>query len=315
MSETTPEARFFGVSTPLQTFANAKDALEEEIEIEIIDDDPLPDSSKGYADDEEELAQYSGRVQKRINKFRYAQHEAERSRDDALRMRDDAIQYTRRLVQENQANRSLIQRGESALVAQIKEKASISLEQAKSQYREAHEQGDSEKILSANERFVAATADFREAEKHERVIRSRPAAPVQQIASDQIENKPPEPSQKAVEWKARNKWFGSDGNRPMTALAYGIHEDIVRKKNFVPDSDEYYEAIDAEMRGRFPEAFDNGGSKSLRRPNTVVAPSNRSTGTKRKTQLTASMVRLTKKLGITPEAYAKSLLQLGDIDG
>jgi hypothetical protein len=118
-----------------------------------------------------------------------------------------------------------------------------------------------------------------------------------------------------LEWTKNNPWFGPQGNREMTALAYGVHETLVREQGVVPDSDEYYEKIDAAMRSRFPEHFERDEApRSVQRnnpPPVVVAPANRNNGARpRKIQLTATQVSLAKRLGITPEQYAKSLLKL-----
>ena len=49
---------------------------------------------------------------------------------------------------------------------------------------------------------------------------------------------------------------------------------------------------------------------SQKPPSTVVAPSNRSNGAKpRKIQLSATQVSLAKRLGLTPEQYAKQLIK------
>ena len=100
----------------------------------------------------------------------------------------------------------------------------------------------------------------------------------------------------------------------MTALAYGVHERLVRDEGFDPNSDEYFEAIDATMRSRFPEHFDEGAgntqnaSSTSRRTNTVVAPSSRNNGARpRKVKLKGSQVQLAKRLGLTNEQYARQL--------
>jgi hypothetical protein len=66
------------------------------------------------------------------------------------------------------------------------------------------------------------------------------------------------------------------------------------------------------MRRRFPESFE--GSKR-EKPATVVASAKRSTAP-RKVTLTATQVSLAKKLGLTPEQYAKEMIKLnGDTYG
>ena len=78
-------------------------------------------------------------------------------------------------------------------------------------------------------------------------------------------------------------------------------------------TDEYYKQIDKEVRRRFPEEFadeQNDEKKSQRtKPSNVVAPAKRSTGPK-KIVLTKSQLATIKKLGITPEQYAREQLKL-----
>lgn len=324
-SELSREDKFFGVTTPLQIpeKEEASPSPEPEIELEIVDDIPKqPVKQAEKEEGDEELSDYSEKVRKRINKLKYEQHEAQRQREAAERMREEAIKYAQQLAAKNQQYESLIQRGEGALVAQIKARATLALDQAKSLYKEAYEAGDAQKIIDAQEKLLNAQSEFREAEKHERVLQSRrpqqDSQQLQQAAPQQPQQVPqvPQPSQKALDWTKRNPWFGPQGNRAMTALAYGIHETLVREENVKPDTDEYYQKIDAAMRQRFPDYFEKDeevqvtAAPAQRTPSTVVAPANRNNGAKpRKIQLSATQVSLAKRLGLTPEQYAKQLIK------
>ena len=323
-SELSREDKFFGVTTPLQI--PEKEAPEakatEQVELEIVDDLPKqPVKQAEKEENDEELSDYSDKVRKRINKLKYEQHEAMRQREAAERMREEAVRFAQQVVAKNQQYESLISRGEGALVAQIKSRASLALDQAKSLYKEAYEAGDAQKIIEAQEKLLNAQTEFREAEKHERVLQNRPRQQVQQpqyTPQNYVPPQPqvPQPSQKALEWTKRNPWFGPQGNRSMTALAYGIHETLIREEGVQADTDEYYQKIDAAMRQRFPDYFEKDeevqvtSAPAQRTPSTVVAPSNRNNGARpRKIQLTASQVSLAKRLGISPEQYAKQLIK------
>ena len=323
-SELSREDKFFGVTTPLQI--PEKEAPEakatEQVELEIVDDlTKQPVKQAEREENDEELSDYSDKVRKRINKLKYEQHEAMRQREAAERMREEAVRFAQQVVAKNQQYESLISRGEGALVAQIKARASLALDQAKSLYKDAYEAGDAQKIIEAQEKLLNAQTEFREAEKHERVLQNRPRQQVQQpqyTPQNYVPPQPqvPQPSQKALEWTKRNPWFGPQGNRSMTALAYGIHETLIREEGVQADTDEYYQKIDAAMRQRFPDYFEKDeevqvtSAPAQRTPSTVVAPSNRNNGARpRKIQLTASQVSLAKRLGISPEQYAKQLIK------
>jgi hypothetical protein len=114
-------------------------------------------------------------------------------------------------------------------------------------------------------------------------------------------------------------------------MAMGLDKKLQREygADYV-GSDEYFRTIDKTMRKRFPEHFDNGdGSyeeetpprkraepadeddspRRATRPAAVVAPATRSTPPNR-VKLKASQVALARKLGITPEQYAKQVALL-----
>ena len=323
-SELSREDKFFGVTTPLQIPEKETPEAKatEQVELEIVDDLPKqPVKQAEREENDEELSDYSDKVRKRINKLKYEQHEAMRQREAAEKMREEAVRFAQQVVAKNQQYESLIQRGEGALVAQIKSRASLALDQAKSLYKEAYEAGDAQKIIDAQEKLLNAQTEFREAERHERVLQNRPrqqAPQPQYTPQNYVPPQPqvPQPSQKALDWTKRNPWFGPQGNRSMTALAYGIHETLIREEGVQADTDEYYQKIDAAMRQRFPDYFEKDeevqvtSAPAQRTPSTVVAPSNRNNGARpRKIQLTASQVSLAKRLGISPEQYAKQLIK------
>jgi hypothetical protein len=316
-SQMSREDKFFGVETPLQmpVKEEAKSSPEPEIELDIVDDIPKQPVKQAEKEDDEELSDYSDKVRKRINKLKYEQHEAHRQREAAERMREEAVKFAQQLAAKNQQYESLIQRGEGALVSQIKARASLALDQAKSLYKEAYEAGDSQRIIDAQEKLLNAQTEVREAEKHERVLQNRRPQQTQQPVQQQA-YQPPQPSSKAIEWTKGNPWFGPNGNRAMTALAYGVHETLVREQGVQPDTDEYYQKIDAAMRQRFPDYFEKDedvqvtSAPAQRTPSTVVAPSNRNNGSRpRKIQLTATQVALAKRIGLTPEQYAKQVIK------
>ena len=108
----------------------------------------------------------------------------------------------------------------------------------------------------------------------------------------------------------------------MTALALAVHSKLENSfgKQFV-GSEDYFKRIDDTMRKRFPENFSDevdvqtqakGGKLSQRtdaKSAPVVAPATRSTASKR-IVLKASQVALAKKLGLSPEQYARELQKL-----
>jgi hypothetical protein len=135
---------------------------------------------------------------------------------------------------------------------------------------------------------------------------TRPApaatAPSQQVA------KPPK---EALDWAEANPWFQTDTE--MTGYAFGVHERLV-KSGVDPNSQSYYTELDASMRKRFSDKFDEPRVEvevktPARNAGSVVAPTTRSSKTPRKIVLTKSAVALAKRLGLTPQEYAAQIMK------
>ena len=317
------EDKFFGVKA---TF-DEKATPAEDVDVEVIDDRPPEDrrppakEAKEEGSGDDELEGYSDKVKKRINKLRYQQHEERRQREAAEKMREEAVRVAQKYADENKKYHAIIQEGEQYLVHQIRERANLALEQAKGQYRQAYEEGNTDKVVEAQEAMMRAQAEFSSADQQfNQIAQNReqwrqwqqaqmqaPKQPAQQPAQQPQPQQPPQPTEKAAKWAQENQWFGQE--KDMTALAYGVHERLVRDEGFDPNSDEYFQEIDRTMRSKFPEYFGEEDS-SAKSPPVVTAPSSRNNGAKpRKVKLTRTQLSLAKRLGITPEQYANQLMK------
>ena len=336
--KTSREEKFFGHTTTIGTtpeeraINTSKKSTEEsdDLEIEIIDDRPIADRKtprvKTTATDDEDIeSEIEGvdeQVKKRINRLKYEFHEERRAKEATEKVREEAIIYAQKVQEENKRLAALIGKGEEALLGQISAKAQSQLERAKAEFKEAYESGNSEKMLEANETILNSSVDLRSAnekinyyEQQKQVQQQQPVAP-QQTASQQFA--PPDP--KGVKWLQDNKWFGDPKHKDLTGFAYGLHETLINDEKIHPTSDEYYQQVDTRMRKAFPDFFgtenqaedtistDVVETASSRKPSSVVAPATRNNGAMpRKVQLTATQVNLARRLGITPEQYAKQL--------
>ena len=318
------EDKFFGVKT---TIGGEK----ADVDVEVVDDRPPEDrrppakeaKEETVGSDDEELEGYSDKVKKRINKLRYQQHEERRQREAAEKMREEAVRVAQKYADENKKYHAIIQEGEQYLVHQIRERANLALEQAKSHYRQAYEEGNTDKVVEAQEAMIKAQSEFQSAdyqmnqmnaEQQRRAQQSQrftePQPPVQQ-PQPQVQA-PPQPTEKAAKWAQDNPWFGQE--KDMTALAYGVHERLVRDEGYDPNSDEYFQTIDRTMRSKFPEYFGDEEvsteEPAAKSPPVVTAPSSRNNGAKpRKVKLTRTQLSLAKRLGLTPEQYANQLVK------
>lgn len=316
------EDKFFGVKT---TFEKGK-AVASDVDLEVVDDRPEddrrpPESKASQAGTDDELENYGENVQKRIKKLTYKQHEERRKREEAERMREEAVKVAQQYAQQAQQYQQVISQGERFIHEQAEARAQILFEKAKQEYRQAYEEGNTDKVIQAQEEMMAAKNEQSAAQFNARNVRQPPPPQQRQQAQQPrqqqqpVAQQAPTPSKQAQEWAADNTWFGQD--KAMTGFAYGIHEKLVTEEGIEPDTDEYYEAINRTMRNKFPEHFgaeesgsDYTSSSTRQSPPVVTAPSTRNNGAKpRKVRLNRTQIALAKRLGITPEQYANQLLK------
>lgn len=279
-----------------------KDSDDDDLEIEVVDDTPKADRGRKPSEPpedvtEDELEKYSEQVQKRIKHFTKGYHDERRAKEEALRERQELERVTQQLIEENKKLKGNVNKNQTALLEQAKKNAAIETETAKRAYKEAYETGDSDAVLEAQEKLTNAKL------KSDRLANFK--IPALQETETPVQPEPePAPAvqvdERASDWQKANSWFGSDDE--MTSLALGLHNKLV-KQGVSPQSDEYYETIDARMRQVFPDQFEDAEPK---RKTQVVAPATRSTAPKKVT-LTKTQVQLAKRLGLTPQQYAKQV--------
>jgi len=292
-----------------------------EIEIEIEDDTPEEDRGRQPMPkhivedlDKDDLDQYDEQVQLRLKQAKKVYHDERREKEAALREQQEAIAYAKKLSTENSRMRQLITSGEKEYVESVTTSASLELKMAQNQLKEAHDMGDSDKIVEAQQAMQEANMRLMRAKSYKPQALQEPESVVQP-QPEQYQSVP-RPDQKANAWQERNQWFGRD--KVMTATALGVHEDL-KDKGYEIGSDEYYNALDKTVRRRFPEEFEDAVPEKRQetvrtKPSTVVAPAVRTTASN-KIKLQTRQIQLAKKLGLTPEQYALEMRRLENQNG
>ena len=98
----------------------------------------------------------------------------------------------------------------------------------------------------------------------------------------------------------------------MTLTAFSIHKKLLAQ-GYDGSSDEYYEEMDKQMRRDWPQKFKSDTEQETVKNNgPVVASVSRNSGnTKKKTvKLSQSELAIARKIGVTPEQYAKQVLKI-----
>lgn len=300
------------------------EASDDSVSIEIEDDTPEQDRNvtpmpKEIVEklEEDKLDKYSAEARERLNQLKKVWHDERREKEAALREQQEAIRVAQRLLEENKKLKQAYSTGEKTYIETMQGAAELELEVAKRSYKEALETGDSDRIVEAQAKLNAAAI------KSDKVKDFRPTALQEEeneVQIPQMQEKPVTPDAKTQEWTEKNAWFGS--KKSMTAYALGLHEELLDEygKGFV-GTDQYFQRIDKEMRRAFSDYFDTlepqtkveveeeSKPSPKSKPSTVVAPATRSTGSKQ-IRLKPSQIALARKLGLSPEQYARELLKM-----
>ena len=174
---------------------------------------------------------------------------------------------------------------------------------------EAYESGDADRLVDAQSKLTNANLRLQQLDNYQPTLQA--PTPDIQFAPQPIQA--PQLDSKTIAWQERNSWWGNDPE--MTASALGLHQKLANERGpqYV-GSDEYWDAIDKTMRRRFPDYFgederSTSDAKGRGARSSVVAPASRSTSAK-KVRLTTSQVSIAKRLGITPEQYAREFMKM-----
>jgi hypothetical protein len=260
-------------------------------------------SSNEPVEQNDELADYSDNVKKRINQLTA-------KRKQALEEADAAVQYAQQQKAENDKLKQQLQALDKGYINEYSNRVESQEDQVKKLFKEAHEAGDAEKMAEA-QNIMARLAVEKERVRVQKARSEQVAQQPEQQAQQQ-----PQPKQlprvedldpKLQRWMKDNKWFGSD--MVMTGAAQGLHQQLVGSEGFDPTSEDYYSEIDKRMRDSFPNKFQD------KRANVqTVAPASSSgqvkSGRKKTVQLTPGQVAFANKMKIPLERYAKEVAKL-----
>jgi hypothetical protein len=303
-----------------QEKVEANQEVSDDIEVKVEDDTPEEDRGrkplpKEVVDelDNDDLEEYSEKVKKRLGQMKKVWHDERRAKEAALREREEALRFAVIREQEIRQLKSRLGNGERAYIQEVTKSAQNELVTAKEKLKQAYEGGDAEKITEAQEALTEAKLRIKQYENFQPSLQEDFTS----VQPNQQYQVPPAPQPvidpKAEAWKEKNPWFGTD--EEMTALALGLHEKLVRS-GVDPRSDEYYDRVNATMKKRFPDYFEEeqtqtrDAEKPTRtKPANVVAPVTRSSAP-RQVRLTPTQVALAKKLGLSNEQYARELMKL-----
>jgi len=299
---------------------------EEEFTVEIEDDtpeedrnkEPLPKDIINSLETPEDGGEYPEEVVSKFKQYKKAWHDERREKEKAYREQEEALRMAQNILEENKRLKSTLMSGEQVYISTMQESAEREVEMAKREYREAYDNGDSEKLIEAQEKLTNASLKLDRAKNFKPTLHEEENE-VKLPERSQADNRTQQVDPKYAAWQRRNSnWFNKD--EEMTEAAKGLHMKLYRE--YGPEyigTDDYYERIDKTIRKRFPESFPESRDVETKpqqrsKPSTVVASAKRSTAPKQ-IKLTATQAALAKKFRLTPEQYAREVLKLENQNG
>ena len=282
-----------------------------DIEVEVTESETQNDAVAEPSSDDE-LEKYTKSVSKRINKLNARNRAAEEKAallEEQLKQREQqAQQYYNTAVQYQQ---SLLQKEQETI--DIKEREANQL------YKKAHESGDADLMSKADslknevsiqkEKIRIAKQKQDEAQTQGQQSYQEP----QQAPQTQQEVANVQPTAEALEWKAKNSWFGE--NPEATQYAQYTHMNLVNE-GFEPDSNEYYEELNQRVYKIYPGLQSDNAEQVEDRP-AVQRVASASVGGRQKTQgkkngvqfskTEVARLRGLKPHGMSEDAWLKSV--------
>jgi hypothetical protein len=294
---------------------------EDDVEIEIFDDTPAKDRGRKPLDKEvadptdDEIENYSDKVQARIKELTHARHDERRMKESLLREKQEMEKLMSYLSEENKKLKQTVNYGQEVYISTATDAAEAQLQAARRQLKDAQESYDTDAIIEAQEALMEAKVRLSQ-------VKNFKPAPLQED-EPAVQREPSQPQQaapdeKTLRWQAKNQWYGQPGFEEYTSYALGLHHKLVNS-GIDPRTDDYFAQIDGRMQKTFPELFGGNAEKTPeptqvqseapKKPAAVVAPASRSAGTK-KIQLSTRQLALAKKYGLTPQQYAAEVAKL-----
>ena len=249
---------------------------------------------------------------------------AEKRIRQLIKQRKDREDEVARLIRQNEELTNKLQKTNTdfsklsklnldATEKQLKDK----LELARNAYTTAHQDGDADKILKAQEFLNDAQNDLKSVGATKMQFKEPEVQASQQQVQQPQYQQQPTPNPKAQSWAEKNDWFGEDKIR--TAAALAIDADL-KEEGFNPTDDDYYTEVDNRLKEAFPHRYKDEPVEETRKQETspaqVVAGGTRSTpSSKNKVKLTKEDVRLANKWNIPLEQYAQEKLKATSAEG
>jgi len=266
----------------------------EDLEIEIVDDPPEGEEVKSSSEDE--LENYTKSVSKRINKLNAKNKQAE---ERAAQLEQIALAKERELQQ----YRAYTAQQDQTVLSKEAEAVQAKEAQVDDLYKKAVASGDPELMSKATTlkndmsiqkerlRVQASRQQAAQAEAQAQAQQYQDQGQYQAYEEQQAQTATAEPTEQALTWHERNKWYGNGEDQEhlqATQYAYFTHFNLINE-GFEPDSDDYYGELDSRVGKVYPKLVNAtpGNNKAVQngsRPAVQRVSSSASSGGRQQTR-------------------------------
>ncbi len=141
-------------------------AAGDDVEIELIDDTPDRDRGRKPLDKEvadptdDEIENYSDKVQARIKELTHARHDERRRKEELLREKQEMDRLLEYLSEENKKLKQTVNYGQEIYASTATREAEAQLVAARRSLKDAQESFDTDAIIAAQEALMEAKVRF-----------------------------------------------------------------------------------------------------------------------------------------------------------
>jgi len=286
--------------------------IEEEENQPIAVEEEFVEEQKVEAEEPKELEGIETKgAEKRIRQLVRQRKERE-ERIDALILQNEELKLNIN-KKENEVN-NIASRSVGASEKQLTQ----NIELARQAYLQAFDEGDKEKVLSAQEILTAAQSDLKTVQGYKASIAQRIQL-ASQKEEEEVPTQRPTFDPKANEWAERNEWFGQDTVKTAAALALDAE---LKGEGYDPNDEEFYQEIDQRLKKAFGQSknrvqeTEEQSTSDTSQPAQVVSGASRSSpSSNKKVKLSKKEVNLANKWGVPLEQYAAEKLKVTQADG
>ena len=297
-----------------------KAALSEDDDIEIIEEDGLPDegdederleADQREDDDDGEHDDTPGADNSRRARRKRAR---ERQKTFAKQSKEKIAFYERQLAEAHERLAALearnVQSDAQTAESQLRQ-AQAQVQRAENELKEAVETGDGERVIKAIRLRDEAAMRVRAADD----LRKR-------LTNPQLQQKPsldPQTESHAQQWMAENPWFDPNGTDEDSVIAKAIDEawaQEARKRGINPSSSDYWDELDTRVKRRLGKADVDRSRRRATPPVTGRGDTSRPSTSKERVYVTPERKKALQDAGVwdDPELRKRYLRRYAEYD-